>query len=278
MILQSSIFKSAPHSDPEYGPWFKGHSSIQSSLAAICQSWATYLKAYAKETERLFGEPELPWMLKEGPVVSTLLASISRRYRNSVSVLELPVKKRGLVKAGNRTGHGLCDAWISVPELRKFGGDFNLYLEAKILRELNSTQRLRGHLSGKYGIDKLFCDYQTSSGKRIRLTSPYTRKSGRVHDHFVVGLMVVPIHAASADLPAIKKQLAEVFGQRKRIQVRNANARVTRRLPQFPTVALILVDQDGRHPGMIASFTVLGSTSELLAKSALATDSLNDAP
>jgi len=83
----------------------------------------------------------------------------------------------------------------------------------------------------------------------------------------VIGLLVTPLHGKEIEFKEVKAELRDAFESRLQLDLRRrvteAEKKNARRMQRFPTVALILRDQDGAHPGMVASFTVLGASKGL---------------
>jgi hypothetical protein len=72
---------------------------------------------------------------------------------------------------------------------------------------------------------------------------------------------MTPVQAEVKDIPTIRTTLQKAFSERRHLQLKDRDSRALKNLVRFPTVALIIVDADGKSPGMIASLSVLASTS-----------------
>jgi hypothetical protein len=112
-----------------------------------------------------------------------------------------------------------------------------------------------------------------SNPKSLTQRSAYRNDKERKHEHFIIGLLVTPLSPGEGDIEEIKKILGRVFENSHKLYVRaeetGADFRNDRRhIARYPTVALILLDRNGVHPGAIASFTVLGSTNSPSASGA----------
>jgi hypothetical protein len=124
-------------------------------------------------------------------------------------------------------------------------------------------------------VSRLFNDYLKAKRGKIGKLSPYHKFKGRVHPHYVIGLLVMPLERNTNDpsevscYSTVDKVLHDVFDNKHPIKIRShseeALSERDRRLGRFPTKALILAPQN-KHTGMIAVFTVIGATRELLNK------------
>jgi hypothetical protein len=81
--------------------------------------------------------------------------------------------------------------------------------------------------------------------------------------------LVTRIKAVEKDSPKIEAALHEVFENRQAITLRNRSGgedqKRKRNLGRLPTVAVAVLPSDGQS-GILATFSVLGSTKGLLAK------------
>ena len=264
--LESYIYESEPSTIKGYPPRFANQKRIQDCLKNLCETWVEYLQHYTERTNDLFGKTECAWSSTERAIVSTLAASIMREFRSSIVLEESRVLKPGNV-ASDR---GRCDLWASIPELTSDVPIFNFYLEAKKSRQPKSYEALKPHLLSKYGISKLFRDFKKGHLKKLTDRSPFRNDRDRKHEHYVIGLLVTPLASKERDINGIKEKLVSVFENSHKLFVRPEEAGMDflndrRHIARYPTVALILVDPNDKHPGMIASFTVLASTNRLLA-------------
>lgn len=271
--IEHDTYKSEPSPLERYAPRFANPESIQLCLKFLCEAWAEYLQHYTERAYDLFGRSECPWKGTERAIVSTLAAAIMRKLPGSIVIEESRVLKPGKQRdqsAKKPNDLGRCDLWASVPKLPSDGHFFNFYLEAKKSLRPKSTKGLEKHLLSKYGISKLFRDFMKGHPKRLTQRSAYRNDKERKHEHFIIGLMITPLAPVGADFKEIKKILRRVFENSHKLYVRTgktgADFRNDRRhMARYPTVALILRDPNGEHPGTIASFTVLGSTNSLSA-------------
>ncbi len=123
------------------------------------------------------------------------------------------------------------------------------------------------YFQGHDGVSALYRDYAKS------LTNPKSKLSAygskRVHEHYVIGLLVTRLKAVKKDSAKIASILHRVFENKQIISMGNKSQgevrKIRRSLGRLPTVAVVVLPDDGQS-GMIASFTVFGSTSELRAK------------
>ncbi len=265
MSLKHEYFTSNPPED--YYPFFLEHRSIQGALENICEKWVAYLESHIELTGKLFNEPEIPWKHTERAIVSTLSAAISKGFPDS-----LVIEERDVVKTGNKNGKGRWDLWATIPELKVASEQFSFYLEAKRSQTPKTTDTLLHYLNTDRGVSRIFNDYLKCAGEKIKKLSPYGKLGGRVHPHYVIGLLVMPLERNPKDpsdvrcYPGVDTILHDVFDNWHTIKTKSSSIpEIKRRLGRFPTAALILEPQNG-HTGMIAVFTVIGATQELLNK------------
>jgi hypothetical protein len=269
MKLEHSIYSSLPASNTKGGPRFASQEDIQTQLSGICENWKEYLQIYVDRTGRLFQEPERPWENTERAIVSTLSAAITRYYPNSIVLEESRVRKPGNNSQGEANDHqswGRCDLWVSIQQAKMETSSFSFYLEAKTSHQTRSVEGLSKFLRGRYGIGKMFRDYiKSNKNRRVDQRSSYRKE--RKHEHYVIGLLVVPLDVHAIDFDEVKVGLNKAFENWLRIDLRKSargpDKGLGRRMKRYPTVALILRDQDKKYPGMVASFTVLGATAHL---------------
>ena len=274
MKLEHRIYVSKPSAIAGYGPRFANQRSIQCCLGKICKKWFEYLEHYAEQTQDLFGKSECPWKEMEPAIVSTLAAAIMRKLPDSIVIEELRVVKPGKERkqsAKNKNDIGRCDLWASIPRLVS-DISLNFYLEAKKSYRPKNSKELEKHLSSKNGISKVFRDFMKGHRKRLTDRSPYRNDKDRKHDHYFIGLLVTPLAPEMRDIDEIKEILEHIFEKRRNIYVQKEKTgegyrNDRRRMARYPTVALIFLGPNG-EPGMIASFTVLGSTNSLSASGA----------
>ena len=259
------VFKSAIPVDTRRPSHFLAPEEIQSSLKKVCDAWVIYLQDYINQTAKLFETPEHPWALAERPMVSSLAAAITRQFENSLAVEECQVPKAGKAKRGN------CDLWVSIPDRSHDGRRFNFYLEAKKSR-LITPDELSEFLRSREGLSRLLRDFKKGKKRKSPL-SPYANLPKRKHEHYVIGMLVMPLKAEKKDSATVKGILQEFFQNGQKIQLRwKGSKKVKRDLGRLPTVAVAVLPEDDAtlpaedQPGMLAIFTVLGSSSELLAK------------
>lgn len=250
------IFKSAVPVDCH----FKYPKQIQACLKGVCVAWVNYLKDYVDQTEKLFGKPELPWTGDERPMVSSLAAAIARKFPNSLAVEEcnIPILERP---------RGRCDLWVSIPCRSHSGGRINFYLEAKKSNKEVTPEKLSNFLTTRWGVGRSLRSYQKRQSKRRSQTSPFIKLPNRKHQHYFVSMLVMRLKAKRSASATIKNILHQAFESKQKIAVRwrLTFPKQQRSLLRFPTVAVVVIP-DGGHPGMIASFTVFGSSREFLAK------------
>lgn len=276
MKLEPHFYQSEPSNDERYAPRFWNPESIQLCLKILCNAWFEYLQHYTERTYELFQKPECPWESTERAIVSTLAAAIMRNLPGSIVIEESRVIKPGekMVEGAKKTSdRGRCDLWASVPKLKSNFPFFNFYLEAKRSLRPKSSKALEKHLLSKYGISKLFRDVMKSNPKTLTQRSAYRNDKGRKHEHYIIGLLVTPLAPGHRDIEKIKEILKRVFESTNKLYVRTKETRTDlhddrRHMARYPTVALILFDPKDERPGMIASFTVLGSTNSLSASGA----------
>jgi hypothetical protein len=230
---------------------------IQSSLKRLCHAWANYLSDYANRTGKMFGVTELPWECTERPLVSSLTVAVARNWPDSLAVEECAVPRI------TRSGRGRCDLWASIPDPSYSGGGFNFYLEAKRSDSLVDAGRLPRFLkSSRTGVGKLFRAYAKSqpfaTGKLCTLWG-----KNRKHEYYVVGMLATKLDADKNKFPEIRRTLCEVFDNIRTFKVRKQKRRI--HLGRLPTVAMVVIPDDGR-PGMVVSFTVLGSSKGFSTK------------
>jgi hypothetical protein len=257
--LKCKIFKSAPSEREQSAPRFKKQSDIQSSLGKICKKWAVYLERYVDQTADLFQKSEFPWEDSERAVISTLSASISQSFRDSLVLEEYSVEK------GSNPGR--CDLWATIPELNVAGFPLSFYLEAKKSRVEQSEETLPDFLKSDYGISKLFRDYAKGKPNNLNQRSTYARLRSRRHEHYVIGMLITKLRRNVLEPIRIKIVLEEIFKGILPFELKSIRGETPkmkrRRLDRFPTVALIVIPNESERPGMVAIFTVLGSTQKL---------------
>jgi hypothetical protein len=276
MKLENDFYQSKPSRIERYAPRFSNPKSIQLCLKILCKTWVEYLQLYTERTHGLFERSECPWESTERAIVSTLAAAIMRKLPGSIVIEESRVLKPGKnaeQSADKASDRGRCDLWASVPELTPDVPLFNFYLEAKKSLRPKSSKALEKHLLSKYGISKLFRDLMKSNPKSLTQRSAYRNDQGRKHEHYIIGLLVTPLAPVGGDVEEIKRIMERVFESRHKLYVRTKKTGAgflddQRHMARYPTVALILFDPNGEHPGAIASFTVLGSTNSLSARGA----------
>lgn len=258
------IFKSAVPVDTTHPSHFVAPEMIQTSLEKVCVAWVSYLQDFVNQTTKLFEAPELPWKGTERAMVSSLAAAIIRRFPNSLVVEEGRVPRTG------KATWGRCDLWASIPDLTHAGTRFSFYLEAKKSDRSKRPEALLAFLKSDRGLSRLFRDYGKSHRNPISKLSAYTKLPNRVHEHYVIGMLVTRLKAVKKDAAKIEATLREVFENRQAIALRNRSEgevqKRKRSLGRLPTVAVVVLPNDVSGSGMIASFTVFGSAGELRAK------------
>ena len=142
---------------------FKNFDWLTEQLKDIGSNWADYLKNHTLVTEKLFGEPELPWNKNERVIVSTLAASIMRNNEKALIAEELPVEKQSSLIDGAR-----CDLWAHIP-CKNSEESFNFYMEAKKLRKEIPIENIQEILEGDLGIERMFLDNAKSRDGIISL-------------------------------------------------------------------------------------------------------------
>jgi len=275
--VEAQTYRSVMADPSGYGPFFQDQDAIQGSLEGVCKAWATYLQFHRDRTSILFGKQELPWEMIERAIVSTLSAAIIREFPLSVVLEEfvVPRQKPGLDQGSEGNGSkGRCDLWASIPELKVGARDFSFYLEAKRVRMPKTTANLGHYLNTDRGLSRLINDYLKARGEKIRKLSPYRNLKSRVHEHYVIGMMVIPLKHSDGDpkgaalFNEIKEILDTTFGTRRPVFVKGQpgaeSSKRYRRMGRFPTVALVL-PPDQKQTGMVATLTVFGSTSKFLS-------------
>ncbi len=150
------------------------------------------------------------------------------------------------------------------------GDAFNFYLEAKRTNAQLTADRLEGFLLGASGLSRLFRDFAKGKPGKVTHTSPYETRSGRKHEHFVIGMLVFRLKPGERDTVEIKKQFDLAVGRRlecKKKDIREGeNDKKKRTLKRLPTVALVVTSTDDKVEGMMAVFTVIGATKALRFK------------
>jgi hypothetical protein len=273
MKLEYDFYMSEPSLIERYAPRFSNPESVQLCLKVLCKTWVGYLQHYTERAYELFGRSECPWESTERAIVSTLAAAIMRKLPGSIVIEESRVLKPGKERdqsAKKPNDLGRCDLWASVPKLTSDVPYFNFYLEAKKSLRPKNAKGLEEHLLSKYGISKLFRDFMKGHPRRLTQRSAYRNDKERKHEHYIVGLLVTPLAPGVGDFKEMKKILGRVFENSHKLYVRTDEAGADfrndrRHMARYPTVALILFDPNGGRPGMIASFTVMGSTNSLSA-------------
>lgn len=224
---------------------FKNFDRITEQLENIGSNWADYLKQHLLVTEKLFGEPELPWNKNERVIVSTLAASIMRSNENALIAEELPVEKQSSLINGAR-----CDLWAHIPS-KNTEEFFNFYMEAKKLRKEIPIEKIQEILEGDLGIERMFLDNAKSRDGIINLKSAYTKE--RKHPHYVIGMIVIPMHGEIGS-NNIEKIFSDVYCQSHRIQ------ESTRNMKKFPSIGIYLSEKKGNEvtSSMFASLSIIG--------------------
>lgn len=253
------VFKSAVPDDMRHPSYFRAPKKIQSSLEKVCDAWGSYLRDYVDQTAKLFKTPERPWTCAERPMISSLAAAITRQFENSLAVEECRVPKAGI------SGRGSCDLWVSIPDRSHAGGRFNFYLEAKKSKSERAPDEMSAFLGSRWGVSRLIRDFKKKKKRKSPL-SPYTNLPDRKHQHYVIGMLVTPLKAGKNDSPTIERTLREFFQNGQTIQLSwKGKKKVKRDLGRWPCVAVAFLPDDGQS-GMLAIFTALGSSRELLAE------------
>jgi hypothetical protein len=120
---------------------------------------------------------------------------------------------------------------------------------------------------------RLFRDYGKSHANPGSRLSAYTSLATRVHEHYVIGMLVTRLKAVKKDSADIEAALHEVFENRLAVTQRNRSKGEVqtrnRSIGRLPTAAVVILPDDVSLSGMIASFTVFGSTKDLWAKQRL---------
>ncbi|HEV2326445.1 MAG TPA: hypothetical protein VGS10_21080 [Terracidiphilus sp.] len=275
MELKYGLFKSRILEEGRYSSRFTNSGTIQLHLEKICKAWRKYLEFHIARTSTLFNKGELPWLNTERAIVGSLAASIIRAFPNSIVLEESRVVKPGRdasESAIKAKGWGRCDLWASIED--KGAGDFSFYLEAKKSYHLWNVHNLQDFLLGWYGIGKMFRDYLKSHPQTLTQRSPYQKK--RRHPHYVLGMLVAPLKKTESNYEEIREILKRVFEETHCLPTAEAKADWKRRhMARYPTVAIIITDPARRSPGFIASFTVLGASRDLVAKTAKSAGRLN---
>jgi hypothetical protein len=263
-LYRSRVFKSAVPLDTGRPSHFVAPEVIQAALKNVCDAWVNYLQDYVDQTNNLFGKPVLPWKGTERAMVSSLAASVTRSFPNSLVVEEGRVTRR--------VSKGRSDLWASIPRPTRAANRFSFYLEAKKSGRSIRTKALLAFLRSPMGVSLLYGDYGKSHRHPLSKLSPYARLRNREHQHYVICMLVTRLKAAPTDIPEITAILHQVFENKQLITLRNSGEgklqKRRRGLERLPTVAVVVLPDDGQS-GMIASFTAFGSTSELLTKQQL---------
>ncbi len=264
-LFRLPVFKSAASVDTRHPCHFVAPEKIQSSLKKVCDAWANYLQDFVNQTTKLFETPELSWKGTERPMVSSLAAAITRQFKNSLAVEECRVP---LVSRTGKAAWGRCDLWVSIPDRSHAGGRFNFYLEAKKSKFEITPEKLSNFLKSRWGVRRLYRAYEKRQAKRKSKLG--IELQNRVHQHYVIGMLVTRLKAKKNDSAQIKKTLHQVFQNRQTIETRwkridGVKSKGKRDLGRLPTVAVAVLPDDGQS-GMLAIFTVFGSSRELLAK------------
>jgi hypothetical protein len=263
-LYRLPIFKSAVPVDTSHPSHFVAPEMIQSSLKKVCLAWVDYLQDFVDQTTKLFEAPELPWLCNERAMVSSLAAAIIRHFPNSIVVEECRVPRV------RKAPWGRCDLWASIPDRSHAGGRFNFYLEAKKSNFEITPDTLLDFLKSRWGMGRLIRTYTKNHAKPRSRLSAYIDLTGRVHEHYVIGMLVTRLTAGKNVSATVRRNLHQFFENRQTIEVRwkRINGVITRgkrNLGRFPTAVVAVLPDDG-NPGMLAIFTVFGSTRELLVK------------
>ena len=211
LIFKHHIYRSKPSKTERYAPRFGNPYWIQDRLKRICEAWAGYLQNYTDRTAELFGNAECPWESTERGIVSTLSAAITRSFPGSIVHEESRVLKPGqeaVKTAKKKSNLGRCDLWASIPDLTPRLPPFNFYLEAKKSLRPKDSAGLEKHLTGKYGISKIFRDYMVSNPRSLSQRSAFRHDEKRKHEHFTIGLLVTPLRPGEGEMKATQKFLA----------------------------------------------------------------------
>ena len=255
------IYESAP--SVSYPSFFQNSDEIQACIKTICEKWRSYLEEYVKQTDLVFKTgSELPWENTERAIVSTLAASIIRSFDGSVLMEELSVDKNG--------NQGRCDLWASIPSLNNRKTPFSFYLEAKKSSRKTGVRNASAYLKSDRGVSRVVNDYVKGNPARITKLSSYRKERERQHEHYVIGMLIIRLMQVEGIELNIGETLRGAFETRlsialKRKRTEDVSIR-KRRMGRFPTVAMAIFPDDKRRPGMLASFTVFGSTDSLMRK------------
>lgn len=261
-LYRLPVFKSAvPVDTPSH---FVAPEMIQSSLKKVCVAWADYLQDFVNQTTKLFEAPELPWLCNEREMVSSLAAAIIRYFPSSLVVEECRVPRV------RKAPWGRCDLWASISDRSHPGGRFNFYLEAKKSKSEITPGKLSAFLKSRWGVRRLTRSHAKSQANPRSKLSAFIHLTDRTHEHYVIGTLVTRLKADKNDSATIKRTLHQVFENSQMIETswKRTNGVATkgkRNLVRLPTVAVAVLPDDGKS-GMLAIFTVVGSTRELLAK------------
>ena len=229
-------------------PRFDEHEWLILMLQSLCNNWAEYLKHHISITNNLFGAPEFPWdqdISNERVLISTLAASIVRGNSNAIIAEELPVTKSSSASANNA---GRCDLWAHLPQ--ENNKPFSFYLEAKKFRRPRKTNEIEKLMRGENGIQRMLFDYAKSRDGHLDQRSAYSNT--RPHDHYIIGLICVPIHEENIKTTHIKDEFLKAFSGTYGLE--NGSKR---RICRFPTVGLHITQPD-KNAAMLTSLTVLG--------------------
>jgi hypothetical protein len=222
------------------------------------------MEQYSQATEDLFRKAELPWERDkltgkkpaERPIVSTLAAAIIRGFPGAVVLEELPALK-GVSK-------GRCDLWASIPSESTLDKKFNFYLEAKTSKSLRASGSIFKFLGSKNGVSKLLRDFAKGTNVRLIHRSHYANAENRKHNHYVIGLMVLPLNSKKSNLNEVDDNLKRALKKFSHFEIPSLEPgkRISKRrnLRRFPAVALTVVPKDESRNGMVALFIVFASS------------------
>jgi hypothetical protein len=204
-------FQSAVSVDIAHPCYFADPKEIQTSLKRVCDAWVRYLQDYVDQTTNLFEAPELPWKGNERALVSSLAAAIIRGFPSSLAVEEGRVPRTGKVSRGRG------DLWATIPGRK--GTRFSFYLEAKRSDRSKKPEALLAYFQGHDGVSALYRDYAKSLKNPKSKLSAYVSK--RVHEHYVIGLLVTRLKAVKKDSAKIASILHDVFENKQIISMGN---------------------------------------------------------
>lgn len=232
-------------------------------LECIAHAWGNYLNYYCiKASEHISTSSgiETPFNYVEETCVGSLVSAIHHGYPKALSLIELPITKKG-----NHSQGGKADLWVSIN-----GGKQGIYIESKLKRLPKSIEQLETTFIGRKSARGLLSlgvrDAQKTTGQLKRLhraTPDYPR---------VMLLMLRLTNTGQQEFSAlVKNSLSSIYKKQKIYRNSISANDATEVLHDFskhinvgllikPTKSLLEVDPE--HCGFLAVFTVLQKSKQ----------------